>query len=124
MNSKPVVEEKKAEVQTDASILRQFATGEVRSHNFEKRDLTKGGDAGLVPESFFDQIIAKLDESAAVRQFATVVPTGGGEDIKFPQITALSSASLVAEGWSNRRIRPYISISHTRRFQICVSSSS
>jgi len=35
--SKPVVEEKKAEVITDASILRQFATGEVRSHNFEKR---------------------------------------------------------------------------------------
>ena len=97
-DSKPVVEEKKAEVITDASILRQFATGEVRSHNFEKRDLDKANDGGLVPQGFFDQIIAKLDENAAVRQFATVVPTGGGEDIKFPQITALSAASLVAEG--------------------------
>ena len=97
-DSKPVVEEKKAEVITDASILRQFATGEVRSHNFEKRDLDKANDGGLVPQGFFDQIIAKLDENAAVRQFATVVPTGGGEDIKFPQITALSAATLVAEG--------------------------
>ena len=33
-----------------------------------KRDLTKSGDGGLVPQSFFDQIIAKLDENAVVRQ--------------------------------------------------------
>ena len=33
-----------------------------------------------------------------MRQFATVVNTASGEDIKFPQITAHSSASLVAEG--------------------------
>jgi len=93
----PVIE-KEVEVETDASVLRKMATGEVRSHNFEKRDLTKSGDAGLVPQGFYDQIIAKLDENAVVRQFATVVNTASGEDIKFPQITALSSASLVAEG--------------------------
>lgn len=92
----PVIE--KEEVETDASILRKMATGEVRSHSFEKRDLTKSGDAGLVPQGFYDQIIAKLDENAVVRQFATVVSTASGEDIKFPQITAHSSASLVAEG--------------------------
>ena len=67
-------------------------------HTIEKRDLTKSGDAGLVPQGFYDQIIAKLDENAVVRQFATVVNTASGEDIKFPQITAHSSASLVAEG--------------------------
>jgi len=93
----PVIE-KEVEVETDASVLRKMATGEVRSHNFEKRDLTKSGDGGLVPQGFYDQIIAKLDENAVVRQFATVVNTASGEDIKFPQITALSSASLVAEG--------------------------
>ena len=93
----PVIE-KEVEAPTDASILRSMANGEVRSHNFEKRDLDKANDGGLVPQGFFDQIIAKLDENAAVRQFATVVPTGGGEDIKFPQITALSAAVLVAEG--------------------------
>ena len=92
----PVIEKEEAE--TDASILRKMATGEVRSHSFEKRDLTKGGDGGLVPQGFYDQIIAKLDENAVVRQFATVVSTASGEDIKFPQITAHSSASLVAEG--------------------------
>ncbi len=93
----PVIE-KEVEAPSDASILRSMANGEIRSHNFEKRDLTKSGDAGLVPEGFYDQIIAKLDENAVVRQFATVVSTAGGEDIKFPQVTALSSASLVAEG--------------------------
>ena len=35
-----------------------------------------------------------------MRSVATVVSTGGGEDIKMPQVTALSSASLVAEGGS------------------------
>lgn len=93
----PVIE-KEVEAPSDASILRAMANGEVRSHNFEKRDLTVGADGGLVPQGFYDQIIAKLDENAVVRQFATVVSTAGGEDIKFPQITALSSASLVAEG--------------------------
>ena len=93
----PVIEEKD-EAPSDAEILRSMATGEVRSHTFEKRDLSVGSDGGLVPQGFFDQIIAKLDENAVVRQFATVVNTAGGEDIKFPQITALSSASLIAEG--------------------------
>ena len=96
--TKPVIEEKADEEISDAKILRAFATGEVRSHNFEKRDLDKANDGGLVPQGFFDQIIAKLDENAVVRNVATVVPTAGGEDIKFPQVTALSSASLVAEG--------------------------
>ena len=96
--SKPVIEETPEVAKTDGQILRAFANGEVRSHNFEKRDLTKSGDGGLVPQSFFDQIIAKLDENAVVRSVATVVSTGGGEDIKMPQVTALSSASLVAEG--------------------------
>ena len=93
----PVIKEEIAEP-TDSEILRSMAQGEVRSQNFEKRDLTKSGDAGLVPQGFYDQIIAKLDENAVVRQFATVVNTASGEDIKFPQITAHSSASLVAEG--------------------------
>ena len=95
-SSAPVIE-KKADAPSDDDVLRSMAKGEVRSHNFEKRDLTKSADGGLVPQGFYDQIIAKLDENAVVRQFATVVPTASGEDIKFPQITALSSASLVAE---------------------------
>jgi HK97 family phage major capsid protein len=68
----PVIE-KEVEAPSDASILRAMANGEVRSHNFEKRDLTVGADGGLVPQGFYDQIIAKLDENAVVRQFATVV---------------------------------------------------
>tara|TARA_X000000950_G_scaffold162700_2_gene198927 strand:- start:10148 stop:11326 length:1179 start_codon:yes stop_codon:yes gene_type:complete len=95
--SAPVIEEKE-EAPSDGEILRAMAQGEVRSHEFEKRDLTVAGDGGLVPQGFYDQIIAKLDENATVRQFATVINTAGGEDIKFPTITALSSASLVTEG--------------------------
>tara|TARA_Y100000592_G_C5455262_1_gene311042 strand:+ start:453 stop:1634 length:1182 start_codon:yes stop_codon:yes gene_type:complete len=96
--SAPVIEEEKEEALSDSEILRAMAQGEVRSHEFEKRDLTVANDGGLVPQGFADQIIAKLDENATVRQFATVINTAGGEDIKFPTITALSSASLVTEG--------------------------
>ena len=96
--SAPVIEEEKEEALSDSEILRAMAQGEVRSHEFEKRDLTVASDGGLVPQGFADQIIAKLDENATVRQFATVINTAGGEDIKFPTITALSSASLVTEG--------------------------
>ena len=92
----PVIKEETPE--SDSDLLRKLGKGEIRSLDIEKRDLTKSGDAGLVPQGFYDQIIAKLDENAVVRQFATVVNTASGEDIKFPQITAHSSASLVAEG--------------------------
>jgi len=95
-DSKPVVE-KKAEDNNEASILRRMANGEIRSHNFEKRDMTKSADGGLVPQDFYSSIIAKLDENAVVRQFSTVVVTNNTNDIKMPQITALSSATLTAE---------------------------
>ena len=121
--SKPVIEDTPEVERTDGQILRAFANGEVRSHNFEKRDLTKSGDGGLVPQSFFDQIIAKLDENAVVRSVATVVSTGGGEDIKMPQVTALSSASLVAEGGALENLTQQVLLS-LRCFQICILSPS
>ena len=95
----PQMIEEKEEVgePSDSDILRSMAQGEVRSHNFEKRDLTVGADGGIVPQGFFDQIIAKIDEQAIMRQLATVITTAGGEDMKFPQVTANSVASLVAE---------------------------
>jgi HK97 family phage major capsid protein len=94
----PVIETKEEPMETDADIIRSLANGERRSHKFEKRDLTVGSDGGLVPQGFFDQLIAVIDEFAVVRNVATVITTAGGEDLKFPQITANPTASLVTEG--------------------------
>ena len=94
----PVIEAKEEPMETDADIIRSLASGERRSHKFEKRDLTVGSDGGLVPQGFFDQLIAVIDEFAVVRNVATVITTAGGEDIKFPQITANPTATLVTEG--------------------------
>ena len=41
-SSAPVIEKTEEASPSDADILRSMATGEVRSHNFEKRDLTVG----------------------------------------------------------------------------------
>ena len=110
----PVIKEEIAEP-TDSEVLRSVA--KVLDHKTLKRDLTKSGDAGLVPQGFYDQIIAKLDENAVVRQFATVVNTASGEDIKF-HVTAHSSASLVAEGGQSVKAIQQVHLS-LWSFQIC-----
>ena len=92
-----IEEKEEAGEPADSDIIRSMAQGEVRSHSFEKRDMSVGSDGGIVPQGFYDQIIAKIDEQAIMRQLATVIGTGAGEDMKFPQVTANSVGALVAE---------------------------
>ena len=41
----------------DADTIRALARGEIRSANFEKRDITKSSTGSPVPTSFYDQVI-------------------------------------------------------------------
>jgi HK97 family phage major capsid protein len=41
----------------DADTIRSVARGEIRSANFEKRDVTTGSTGAPVPTSFYDQVI-------------------------------------------------------------------
>lgn len=79
---------------SDTDLLRAIARGEVRSHEF--RTLTP--NANLVPVTFFDQVWQKAREVGPMLRVSNVLNTASGEDIRFPQLTAYSTASQVAAG--------------------------
>jgi HK97 family phage major capsid protein len=65
----------------------------------ERRDLSKSGPASFTKVSMHDQIIEHaVDASAVLSAGATVLTTDGGEDLRVPRSTALSTASIITEG--------------------------
>ncbi len=103
----PEVEEEKRAI----NPLRALANGEIRNHTFEKedRDLTSATAGGVIPQSFFDQVTAVMDAVGVMRNLGTVINTAGGEALKFPTLTANSSASLISEGSAITESDPTIS---------------
>ena len=99
------------EEERKVSPLEQMARGEIREHTFvkEERDMTTSNSGGLVPTGFFDRITAVMDDVGVVRNLATKVNTASGEDIKFPTLTANSTASLISEGSAISESDPTIS---------------
>lgn len=85
-----------ASPKSDSDLLRAIARGEVRGHNFEARTLTPSSN--LVPTGFFDQVWMKAREVGPMLRVGNILNTASGEDIVFPQLTAYSSAALVAAG--------------------------
>jgi HK97 family phage major capsid protein len=79
---------------SDNDLLRAIARGEVRSHEF--RTLTP--NANLVPVTFFDQVWQKAREVGPMLRVSNLLTTAAGEDIRFPQLTAFSTATQVAAG--------------------------
>jgi HK97 family phage major capsid protein len=79
---------------SDADLLRAIARGEVRSHEF--RTLTP--NANLVPVTFFDQVWQKAREVGPMLRVSNVLNTASGEQIRFPNLTAYSTAAQVAAG--------------------------
>jgi len=79
--------------------FKQLANGEIRSHVFgqEKRDLTKSNSAGVVPASFYERMTSVMNDIGVVRNLAFQISTAGGEALKFPVASALSSASIISE---------------------------
>jgi HK97 family phage major capsid protein len=85
-----------ASPKSDSDLLRAIARGEVRGHSFEARTLTPSSN--LVPTDFFSQVWMKAREAGPMLRVGNILNTASGEDIVFPQLTAYSSASLVAAG--------------------------
>jgi HK97 family phage major capsid protein len=79
---------------SDNDLLRAIARGEVRSHEF--RNLTP--NANLVPVTFFDMVWQKAREVGPMLRVSNLLTTAAGEDIRFPQLTAYSTATQVAAG--------------------------
>jgi HK97 family phage major capsid protein len=86
-----------APVQTDAEMLRSLARGEVRSLNFEKRDVTKSSTGAPVPTSFYDRIMELARYTGPMLEVATIINTAGGENLQIPRTNAYSTGSVTSE---------------------------
>jgi HK97 family phage major capsid protein len=84
-------------VDPDDQAVRALLRGEIRSHRFEKRAITKSS-ATMVPSSVYSRIVEHLEQANVVRQYATVLTTATGESLAIPKSTAFSTAAIVGEG--------------------------
>lgn len=82
----------------DNDVLRSLARGEMRSYNFEKRDVTKGSTGSPVPTSFYDQVILLAREVGPMLRVSTVLNTAGGEKLQIPSLSAYSTGTITTEG--------------------------
>ena len=86
---------------TDAETIRAMARGEVRSFNFEKRDVLTSSTGAPVPTSFYDQVILKARLVGPMLDVPTQLNTTSGETIQVPRLSAYSSSSTVTAQGAN-----------------------
>ena len=81
----------------DAELIRSLARGEIRSHSFEKRDVTKGSTGSPVPTSFYDQVIMLARTVGPMLETSTILNTAGGENLQIPSLSAYSTGTVSSE---------------------------
>ena len=96
-----------AEVRSDADILRSIATGEVRSHSFEKRTLVSSSDT--VPQSFYDEVFAVARLAGPMLDVSQVISTSTGENLTVPTLTGYSTATIKGQGTAIAESEPTFS---------------
>ena len=82
----------------DAEAIRAMARGEIRSYDFEKRDVTKGSTGSPVPTSFYDQVIMLARTVGPMLETSTILNTAGGENLQIPSLSAYSTGTVTSEG--------------------------
>jgi HK97 family phage major capsid protein len=81
----------------EAELIRSLARGEIRSHSFEKRDVTKGSTGAPVPTSFYDQVILLARHVGPMLETSTILNTAGGENLQIPSLSAYSTGTVSSE---------------------------
>ena len=81
----------------EAGLIRSLARGEIRSHTFEKRDVTKGSTGAPVPTSFYDQVIMLARHVGPMLETSTIINTAGGENLQIPSLSAYSTGTVSSE---------------------------
>jgi HK97 family phage major capsid protein len=81
----------------EAELIRSLARGEIRSHSFEKRDVTKGSTGAPVPTSFYDQVIMLARHVGPMLETSTILNTAGGENLQIPSLSAYSTGTVTSE---------------------------
>ena len=94
--ARPIVES--VQEKNDADAIRALARGEIRSYNFEKRDITKGSTGSPVPTSFYDQVILLARTVGPMLETSTILNTAGGENLQIPSLSTYSVGSVTTEG--------------------------
>jgi len=94
---RPVADTARVE-RTDSEIIRSMAKGEIRSFNFEKRDIVKTATGAPVPTSFYDQVIMLARHVGPMLATSTVLNTASGENLQIPSLAQYSTAAIVGEG--------------------------
>lgn len=86
--------------ESDSDIVRKLIAGDIRSYNFERRDLNTSDDSAVVPQSFYDIIQESLVTVGPMLDggVVTLLNTGSGEDIKVPVESTRPAATAIAEG--------------------------
>jgi len=87
-------------VSSDEDVLRSMARGEIRSYNFETRDVTKSSTGAPVPTSFFNQVIEQARLVGPMLETSTTLRTAGGENLQIPSQAGFSTAAITSEGAS------------------------
>ena len=86
---------------TDAETIRAMARGEVRSYNFEKRDVLTSSTGSPVPTSFYDAVILKARLVGPMLDVPTQLNTTSGETIQVPSLSSYSSSATVTAQGAN-----------------------
>jgi HK97 family phage major capsid protein len=97
--------------ESDADIVRKLVAGDIRSYNFERRDLNTVDDSSVVPQSFYDIIQESLVTVGPMLDgsIVTLLNTASGEDIKVPVEATRPEATAIAEGTSISELDPTFS---------------
>lgn len=81
----------------EAELIRSLARGEIRSHSFEKRDVTKSSTGAPVPTSFYDQVVMLARKVGPMLETSTIINTAGGENLQIPSLATYSVGTVTSE---------------------------
>ena len=83
----------------DAEAIRKLARGEIRSFDFQKRDILTTSTGSPVPTSFYEQVILRARLVGPMLDVPTVLNTAGGENLQIPSLgTYSTSGTVTAQG--------------------------
>ncbi len=82
---------------TDADVIRSMARGEVRSFEFEKRDVTGSSTGSPVPTSFYDRVVMLARYVGGPLETSTILTTAGGENLQIPSQATYSSGTAFGQ---------------------------
>jgi HK97 family phage major capsid protein len=81
----------------DAQLIRSLARGEIRSHSFEKRDISKSSTGAPIPTSFYDSVLLLARHIGPMLETSTILNTAGGENLQIPSLSAYSTGTVTSE---------------------------